>query len=159
MQLSEFNATAHLTSTRRADIDWNASARGKLGWANGHVLLYATGGAAWANVNVWAIDVANTDIFFAPGNAPPQLIGTATNSNTSKNDNIELGWTAGGGGELALNDMFSIGMEYRHSDYGDHTYQFSSNGGVITPGPTNVSLTNDMVVVKFNILLNHFFGH
>ena len=156
--ISPFTATAHLTSIRRADIDWTASGRGKVGWANGHVLLYVTGGAAWANVNVWADDRVTTDFFFSEG-GPPGLIGSKTDSNISKNDDTVFGWTAGGGGELAINDMFSIGMEYRHSNYGDHTYQFSSNGGVITPGATNVSMENDMVVVKFNILLNHFFGH
>lgn len=165
-------AVTDVTSLRRAETDWTASARGRLGWANGHVLLYVTGGAAWAHINVFANDTARTEFFefteigdigipFTNTDGGPIVsfpIGATSNSNFAKVDKTILGWTGGGGGEWAVTDMVSIGVEYRHSDFGSHTYVFADNGGPIFPGPMTVDLENDQVTVRFNILLSHFFG-
>ena len=73
-----------------------------------------------------------------------------------------VGWTAGFGLEVALNDAVSLALEYRHNDYGDETFHFSgddSSNGPIFPGATNVDFMNDQVTVKMNILLNHIFGN
>ena len=164
-------AVTDVTAFRRAEQDWNASARARLGWVNGHVLLYATGGAAWTHINVFANDSARTEFFeftFIDGgpltNGPVPIFGSSSfgatsNSNFSKVDDVRLGWTAGGGGEWAITDTVSVGVEYRHSDFGDHTYHFADHGGPIFPGPMKVDLNNDQVTVRFNILLSHFFGH
>lgn len=169
-------AVTDVTATRRAETDWTASARARLGWANGRVLLYVTGGAAWTHINVTADDIATTEffdeIFIEDFNIPftngggkgggifiPFSVGSITNTNLSRDEETVLGWTAGGGGEWAVNNMFSIGMEYRHSDFGSHTYNFDAHGGPIFPGPMKVDLENDQVTVRFNILLSHFFGH
>jgi outer membrane immunogenic protein len=161
-------AVTDVTAIRRVETNWSASARARLGWVNGHVLLYVTGGAAWTDINVFAQDTARTE-FFAfnvigpltnglgiPGSSS---LGATSNSNFSKVDDVEIGWTAGGGGEWAINDMVSVGVEYRHSDFGDHTYHFADHGGPIFPGPMKVNLENDQVTVRFNILLSSFFGH
>jgi outer membrane immunogenic protein len=169
--IGEFTVT-DVTAIRRAEQDWNASARARLGWVNGHVLLYVTGGAAWTQINVFANDSARTE-FFEPTflgspdtNAVSQFpifgtssLGAISNSNFSKVDDVVLGWTVGGGGEWAITDTVSVGVEYRHSDFGDHTYHFADHGGPIFPGPMKVNLENDQVTVRFNILLSHFFGH
>jgi outer membrane immunogenic protein len=166
-------AITDVTINRRAETDWQASARAKFGWANDHVLFYVTGGAAFAHVNVFANDSARTEFFQfifldggilgggTAGDVPigSTSLGAISNSNFSKDDETLLGWTAGIGSEYAINHMFTIGMEYRHSDFGSHTFNFNANGGPIFPGPMKVDLENDMVLVKFNILLNHFFGH
>ncbi|MDQ2824181.1 MAG: hypothetical protein M3R29_01895, partial [Verrucomicrobiota bacterium] len=52
-----------LNSVRRAQSTWNASARGRLGWAHGPFLVYGTGGIAWTDVKVWASDSASTNFF------------------------------------------------------------------------------------------------
>ena len=44
--------------------DWQASIRGRLGWAFDRFQLYATGGIAWANFNV---EVALVPTLFGPG--------------------------------------------------------------------------------------------
>jgi len=163
-----------ITATRRIENDWQASARLRVGWANGHVLLYATGGAAWAHINAWANDTARTDIygfsFFpnpltnagpitnGPGFPPSFLLGSISDSNFASADETVMGWTGGGGGEWAINDMVSVGVEYRHSDFEDHTFHFANNGGPIFPGPMKTNLDSDQVTVRFNILLSHFFG-
>lgn len=137
------------------------SARGRVGWANGHVLLYLTGGAAFAQVSAWANDSATTSFFanFVNEGFEQILLGTATDTNVSRNSDILVGWTGGGGGEYAFNDMVSVGVEYRRSDFGDHTFGFAANGGPIFPGPTKIDLQTDQVTVRFNILLSSFFGH
>jgi outer membrane immunogenic protein len=176
--IENLEADTTLNVRRETQMEWQGSARGVLGWANGHVLLYVTGGAAFADVTSRAVDSATTTFFdnqlfpaisipfsgtagvFPPiGSLSHIPIGTASDTNVSENDDILTGWTGGGGGEYALNDMFSIGMEYRHTDLGNHTFHYSSHGGNIIPGPTKVDIENDQVVVKFNILLNSFFGH
>jgi outer membrane immunogenic protein len=147
------------TATRKVETDWTASARVRLGYASGRVLIYATGGVAFADVNVWAIDTARvTFVGFSGALGEPTVSGTARN--VARADNTQVGYTVGGGIEWAANDMFSIGIEGRHSDFGDHTYTFSTNGTFESPGRTRIDLESDMVVVKFNLLLCNFFrGH
>jgi outer membrane immunogenic protein len=151
-------ANIDFTATRKAATDWMASARGRIGYASGPLLIYATGGVAFADVNVWAIDTATVDFLAFSGPLGEPAVGT-TNRNVARADDIQVGWTAGGGIEWAPNDMFSIGIEGRHSDFGSNTYRFGSNGTFESPGSTRINLENNMVVVRFNLLLNHFFGH
>jgi len=147
-------ATTDLKTMRTAETDWTASARARVGWARGPVLLYVTGGAAFADVRTWANDTATTT-FILVGEIES---GSQTNSNSSRDTDIMAGWTVGGGGEYALNDTFSIALEYRHSDFGDNTFHFSSNSGPIFPGPVRVSTDSDQVVFKVNVNLCKFFG-
>lgn len=166
-------ADTTLTATRRAEVEWMASARARLGWAKGHVLLYATGGGAFAQVSMRATDTAITQFFFnqaifenfntsGPGIGPVIFnhipIGTANNIKTAEDSDILTGWTGGGGGEWAVTDMVSIGVEYRHTDLGSHTFHFADNSNVISQGPTKVTIESDQVTIRFNILLNSFFG-
>lgn len=154
------SATTDITATRQAQTEWMASARGRLGWAQGPVLLYATGGAAFAQVNVWANDTATTATFIQdPGSTAPGIIqaGSQTETNISRVDKIQMGWTAGGGVEWTMNDAVSVGLEYRHSDFGRETYHFSSHGNAIIPDPMRVSLESDQVAFKVNVLLCNFF--
>lgn len=138
---------------RRVESDWTASARARIGYARGPILIYATGGVAFADVNVTAQDSAVISTFFF--GVPT---GTATFDNLSKSDDIQVGWTAGGGIEWAAHNCFTIGIEGRHSEFGNETYHFNSRGGPLFSGPTKVDMDSDMVLVKFNVLLNNFFG-
>lgn len=138
---------------RRVETDWNASARARIGYARGPILIYATGGVAFADVNVTAQDSGTISTFFF--GVPT---GTATYDNLSKVDDIQIGWTAGGGIEWAAHNCFTIGIEGRHSEYGNETYHFNSHGGPLFSGPTKVDMNSDVVLVKFNVLLNNFFG-
>lgn len=151
-------ADIDFTATRKVETNWTASARARLGYACGPLLIYATGGVAFADVNVWAIDTATVNLIGFSGALGEPTVGT-TDRNVARADEVQVGYTAGGGIEWAANHMLSIGIEGRHSDYGSHTYRFSSNNTFESPGPTRINLENDMVVVKFNLLLNHFFGH
>ena len=163
-------ADTQLDVVRKAETDWTASLRARFGYAVGPLLFYGTAGLAWTDVRVIATDTATTT-FFSPietetAAANPRQgpglgeIGTVTDSNFFKTgDDVQMGWTGGCGSEWAINDKVSVGVEYRHSDYGSQTYHFASNAGVIFPGDTKVSLETNQVTLRFNILISHFFGH
>jgi outer membrane immunogenic protein len=86
-----------LTVQSREDVQ--GSIRGRLGIAFDRVLLYATGGAAFSNVkNDYKLG------------APMFLSESITKTRT--------GWTVGGGLAYAITNNWSIGAEYRYSDFG-----------------------------------------
>ena len=174
--LGAFTDTAETTlnAERKAETDWSASLRARFGYAVGPLLFYGTAGIAWTDVKVIASETASTDFFqeFTDGGvaavANPSgmggpignFIGNVPSTNFSKTSaDVQMGWTGGCGSEWAINDKMSLAVEYRHSDYGSHTYHFASNEGVIFPGDTKVSLETDQVTLRFNILISHFFGH
>ena len=77
-----------------------------MGVAFDRVLIYATGGAAIA-------DVSNT--YNANVIAPVSLFVSGKVSHT------RVGWTVGGGFDYAINDNWSVGAQYRYSDFGRFT--------------------------------------
>jgi outer membrane immunogenic protein len=79
---------------------------GRVGVAFDRVLIYATGGAAIA-------DVSNT--YNANVIAPVSLFVSGKVSHT------RVGWTVGGGLDNAINDNWSVGAQYRYSDLGRFT--------------------------------------
>lgn len=83
--------------TTRSDIQ--GSIRGRLGIAFDRVLLYGTGGVAFAGIR----DSYNT-VAFGGG--------------VFDNARSRTGWTAGGGFAYAFTNNWSIGAEYRYSDFG-----------------------------------------
>jgi outer membrane immunogenic protein len=121
---------------------WFGTARGRVGYAVNNFMLYATGGAAWANLELTDRNASNTVIF-------------ATQNATYS------GWTAGGGFELGLPEYksllpflgdgrMSFKAEYLYADLGSKTY-FSTAPNSFE---TNVHLVQHMV--RFG--LNYRFG-
>ncbi|SER52427.1 outer membrane immunogenic protein [Faunimonas pinastri] len=90
--------TAGLGAYAKSQINWQASMRGRLGWTWDRFLVYATGGAAYADV-----DVRGGDLF----------------GNTVKKSDDAWGYTVGGGLEYALSDHLTTRVEYRYTDFGD----------------------------------------
>ena len=84
------------TSDVSTTVDWLASLRGRAGVAFDSVLLYATAGVAFAG---GSIELSNLD---APGD------------NRSRDFNA-MGWTAGIGAEVALDENISLKGEYLYS--------------------------------------------
>jgi outer membrane immunogenic protein len=85
------------------------SIRGRVGYAWDRVLLYATGGVAFAGVD------GNIQSNFADG------FGGFDSASSTR-----VGWTVGGGLEYAVTNNWSIRAEYRYSDFG-HSTIFASN--------------------------------
>jgi outer membrane immunogenic protein len=80
--------------------DWQASARGRIGYAMDRTLFYGTAGAAFTEVRAFTN--------WAPGFGPG-VISTQTRTLT--------GVTVGAGVEHAVTDNFTLGLEGRYSWY------------------------------------------
>jgi outer membrane immunogenic protein len=76
------------------------SVRGRVGWAWDRLLIYGTGGVAFASIR----DTSTTPAAF-----DSQTVG-------------RVGWTAGGGIEYALDPNWSVRAEYRYTDYGSYDF-------------------------------------
>jgi outer membrane immunogenic protein len=81
--------------------DWQASLRGRIGYAFDRVLIYATGGAAWTQVK-----------------GTVNLVGLGSFTN----DDTVTGGTVGGGIEWAVWNQVSLGIEGRYTFYGSQTF-------------------------------------
>jgi outer membrane immunogenic protein len=93
-----------VTASASATIDAIGSLRGRIGYGLDRVLVYATGGVAFAHNEL----IASVTI-------PPV---TASISD----DRTHIGWTVGGGVEVLVMNNLTAKVEYLYSDYGTQTY-------------------------------------
>jgi outer membrane immunogenic protein len=100
-------------SVMSANLDWLASARGRIGYlVTPDVMAYATGGAAWAKINYSAV---STD--------PVTGYSATTNSSST-----QTGYAVGGGLEWMMTDNWTVRAEYLY-------YQFNKGPNVIAQAP------------------------
>lgn len=93
---------AALGLTHRTKLDWQGSVRGRLGVAFDRVMVYATGGVAFADIK--------RNLYTFPGGV-----------NLLSNSDTRAGWTIGGGIEYAVTNNVTMRGEYRYTDYGRNT--------------------------------------
>lgn len=140
--------TQTVTANFSANIDWMATARGRIGYAGDRGLLYATGGLAVAGTRL------NT-AYSIVDPAPPLVVPTPL---TASDSHILAGWTVGVGGEWMFDKKWSGALEYRHSDFGNHGYNIGiSDAGLVAftpPGSATVHLTTDQVTARLNYHLH-----
>jgi len=105
--------------------------RGRIGWAPGQWLLYATGGLAIGDVDHTVVEV------LAPGTTCVSIVAPAGNCRAATVSETRVGWTVGAGIEFALGSNWSIGAEYLYVDLGSTTVAFAPTGGFFT----NTSIT------------------
>ncbi len=86
-----------------ADVNWLASVRGRVGAAFRSVLIYGTGGGAWAEVNL------STQSTFAPN-----VFGRNW---FDANNVLHSGWVAGGGAEWMFTPNWLARVEYLHYEF------------------------------------------
>jgi outer membrane immunogenic protein len=121
-----------LTGSYTAQIDWTASLRARLGATFDRVLLYATGGVAFAG--------GRFNSSFTLNNPVPGIVFPIPSSgtNTASSDFSRIGWTIGGGLEWAIDRNWSIAGEYRYSDYGTKS---------VTLANTHPAFANDQLAI------------
>jgi outer membrane immunogenic protein len=122
-------------------IDWLATARGRLGWANDGYLIYATGGAAFGKVE-------ETDSLAVVGGG---LAGAFANTSSQTRG----GWTLGGGIEARLWGNWTGKFEYLHVDLGSMTSIL--NVPLVAPGgniATTSSIRDNIVRLGLNYQFN-----
>ncbi len=114
----------------RVETDAYGALRGRLGYALGDFLPYATLGIAWAQHKV-----SYTQTF---------LGATVTNLQQKKS---HLGWLAGAGVEYAFAESLSLKVEYIYADYGSEVYSGTSVG---IPTDGTVGLTSHSTRLGLN---------
>lgn len=97
-----------------AEIDSTAALRGRLGYAMGRGLLYGTAGIAYARVSLDG----------TPGGGGAGGGAGGGPFNPSK---TLMGWTIGAGYEHAINDQWTVRLDYRYSDL-DGDFNFVAPG-------------------------------
>jgi outer membrane immunogenic protein len=109
------------------DTNWIGTTRARLGATWGSVLLYGTGGVAYANTS-YAYALSN-------------VAGGGATATAASDASTQLGWTAGGGLEGGFG-AWSLKGEYLYYDLGSHTLTAacsSAIGGCIGTAPTSFS--------------------
>ena len=106
---SAVDAGTGLLFTTRETVE--GSVRGRIGYAWDRVLIYGTGGVAFASIR---------------NGYTNQITGASDTFTTGR-----VGWTAGGGLEYALTNNWSVRAEYRYTDFGSYS-QFLANSTVGT---------------------------
>ncbi|MEN2785880.1 outer membrane protein [Sphingomonas qilianensis] len=112
--VTAFSTTPAFYTMTRA-VDYDASARLRLGFAASNTLFYGTGGVAYAKV----------DHSFETSNA------ANTFSASGKND--AWGYVLGGGVEQKVGRNFSVGLEYQYKTLKDDDYTVRAGAGATTP--------------------------
>jgi high affinity Mn2+ porin len=95
-------------------VQFAGTVRGRIGYARGHWLAYATAGFAWSYDQF-----TRTQISGLPA-------GGTADAGTVENLFIvpRTGWTVGGGAEVALPSNWSARLEYLYTDYGSRSVDF-----------------------------------
>jgi high affinity Mn2+ porin len=103
------NSIVSSLATAQSDVteqwDYVATARGRVGYAAGPWLAYATGGLAWAG---------------------ERFLNSPANGSDEKVLNTRLGWAAGGGFEYAFAPHWSARLEYLYSRFEKADVRFPS---------------------------------
>ncbi len=165
-------------SFRMVETRWNGFIGGRLGFCWNRFLFYGTGGVAFTDAILTSNQSADTAFFGFIGDGDGQALAAHTKTtqvsskhsvsqqqgfflgeianvkNRSETD-VLTGYYGGVGTEYKLTNNCSVGLEYRHVDWGDKSGDFMT-GGPVFPGDFNVGLTGDQVLLKFNIMISHF---
>ena len=139
--ITQNNGTPFLgTITTHQDTDWFGTLRGRVGFTpTQKVLIYGTGGLAYGRVNY----SADTD-FRPQGTIQYPADFSKTN----------VGWTVGGGAEIALGKGWSVKVEYLYYDLGRES--FTANPSPANP-PFQVAYKWDTAAHTMNVGLNYRF--
>jgi outer membrane immunogenic protein len=128
------------TLTSNANTDWLATVRGRLGYAAGTWLFYATGGFAFTDLHG---NFSFSETAFG-GAETATLSGSKT------------GYTVGGGVEASLSRQWSVKAEYLFVDFGTVSGGGVAAGGVLIP-PYPFAHTIDLKANLVRLGLNYHF--
>jgi high affinity Mn2+ porin len=120
-------------------VEMYGSLRGRIGYAPGHWLFYATGGLAWTYDEFTRTQLAGTAL---GGTAMP---GTVENLFMVP----RLGAAVGGGVELGLTPKWAARLEYLFTDYGTRSVGFVQGGQ---------QFNSDLALHSFRIGLDYKLG-
>jgi high affinity Mn2+ porin len=109
-----FTSPATGTASYAETMQYFGTVRGRIGYAPAHWMIYATGGFAWSYEQFTRTQISG----MPPG-------GTATPGTVEDLFIVpRIGWTVGGGAEVALPSNWSARVEYLYTDYGSRSVSF-----------------------------------
>lgn len=108
------------TITGRAQIDWLATIKGRIGVTADRTLFFATGGLAIAGVSQETTAVLHVD-----GES-----GGTTTTWSGSNDETRFGFVVGGGIEQALDDHWIVSGEFEYFNLGTAEYDVNPENNV-----------------------------
>jgi outer membrane immunogenic protein len=123
--------------------DWLGTARGRVGFAAGRSLFYATGGAAFGRVKHEYVH----NLFSQPPGGPGQTFAVA---------HTRTGWTVGAGWEFMLMPNWTFKAEYLHVDLGESNLDLAglisgATAGGAPPGTSVLHFTNRLDIIRAGI--------
>jgi outer membrane immunogenic protein len=121
-----------LTANYSQEVSWFGTVRGRVGYAQGGWLIYATGGYAYGQLTT----DANAS---APG----------ASATFSAKDFVN-GWTVGGGIEVQVMPQWSVKGEYLFTDLGRANHTFAFPGVPAVTDSANVTLNVVRAGVNFH---------
>lgn len=132
------------------EMQWLGTARARIGWATKDLLLYATGGAAYARTEG---DLVVTHLTCQQC---PRV------SATGSADEDHFGYTVGGGLEWRLTGNWSLKSEYLYVDLGKEDYHFTGEVAAVYGGgphvtdsfPADLSLHTVRVGINYKLSSN-----
>lgn len=108
--------------------DWG-TVRGRIGYAFGPTLLYATGGYAWADTK---LSVGVPGVFSA------------------SDSQVHSGWTVGAGAEWMFAPKWSVKAEYLYKSFGSENYTFNTPVGSGTAASGSFDIHSVQVGVNYH---------
>lgn len=119
-------------ATSKSDVDWFGTVRGRLGYAIGPTLVYATGGFAYGHVD----------------NAEIGAVAYRAND-------VSTGWVVGGGVEYKIAPAWSVKGEYQFIDLGRNDPE-SAAGVKLSSFPGVIVHDDEFHTIRFGV--NYHFG-
>jgi outer membrane immunogenic protein len=139
---ARFNVIGNISfSTIDQRLAWFATGRGRVGYAAGPALFYATGGVAFTEIKTNAA-----------------LVNTVSGNSGAAFTNSRTGWVAGAGIEGVLTGNWTLKAEYLYMDFGTFTDLFAGApalGNLRDPNLRLVSHVRDNIA---RVGLNYHFG-
>jgi len=171
-------------SMSKIQMNWNGYVGGKVGFCWNGFLFYGEGGVSFTDAHFSNTDRADTSFFgfigdgdgggttISTGDVPrvrrivqpaqgEGFIGEIKNSKTHTQGDVLTGWYGGGGVQYLLTNLVSVGVDYKHVDWGNQSEHLMEGPGPIFPNNSNVDLSADQITFQVNIKVGSmpFGGH
>jgi outer membrane immunogenic protein len=123
------------------DVEYLTTFRGRAGWAFDRFLVFGTGGLAVSNVEAGGAGLLVAQV--GTGGLPE--LGVSVVAYNGRD--VLVGWTLGGGVEVAMTDKISLKLEYQHTDLGSLDIDTLTGFGI---GESEMDVTFDTVRAGVN---------
>jgi outer membrane immunogenic protein len=130
-------------------IDAFGAVRGRLGYAANTLLVYATGGGAWAHTKT-RFGVDNVVVLGFGSNATAAQLASLSAGASASSEGYRYGYAAGGGAEWAFARSWSVKAEYVYLNFTKGSSTLVIPGGVAHAGNFDLHTAKGGINYHFN---------